>query len=285
MTSTTERNSVSTTPYGATFGAVIRGLNLASPTDETIATLSELLLEHGVLFFPECPLTDEEHLNLANCLGIPSVFPLSRIVAKPGAKIPNLSEIIDTADNPPDADDWHTDITWIAEPPKIAILQGIDIPERGGDTLWGDLYFAYDSLSPPMQSICEQISVVHRVSDVILQKAQERGGAEAPKLLLEHFPPVVHPLVRTHPETGRKALFVAGGFMHAIQGMTDEESRWWIDWLNAYVSNPNFHLRWRWSPGDLAIWDERRTIHRALANHFPSYRRMRRCTLDGDKPF
>ena len=96
---------------------------------------------------------------------------------------------------------------------------------------------------------------------------------------------MVHPLVRTHPETGRDALFVAGGFMTAIDGMHDEESALLLGFLNRHLDNPNLHVRWSWTPGDLAIWDERCTNHRALSDHYPQYRQMRRCTVKGDRPF
>jgi taurine dioxygenase len=95
----------------------------------------------------------------------------------------------------------------------------------------------------------------------------------------------VHPLVRTHSETGRDALYVSGFFMHAVAGFEPHESQWMLEWLRARVDDPNLQVRWRWRPGDVAIWDERCTNHRALADHYPQRRRMRRCTVDGDAPF
>jgi taurine dioxygenase len=236
-----------------------------------------------VLFFPDQPLSDDEHLALATRFGEPASFPIvERLV---GGGNP-LGYITDTADSPPDADGWHTDITWIETPPKMAFLQAIDIPERGGDTMWADLYAAYDALSEPMRELCRKLSVVHTVSPVIVDafRARVGGGDDLADKIAVEFPPAVHPLVRTHPETGRDALFVAGGFMTGIDGMHDDESAVFLAFLNRHIENPNFHVRWSWTPGDLAIWDERCTNHRALSDHYPQYRQMRRCTVKGDRP-
>jgi taurine dioxygenase len=234
-----------------------------------------------VLFFRDQPLSDEEHLALATRFGEPSYFPIvERLV---GGGNP-LGYITDTAESPPDADGWHTDITWIEQPPKMAFLQAIDIPERGGDTMWANLYAAFDALSPPMQTVCRELSVVHTVSPVIVDAFRARAGDDLADKIAVEFPPVVHPLVRTHPETGRDALFVAGAFMTAVDGMHDDESAVFLEFLNRHIQNPNFHVRWSWTPGDLAIWDERCTNHRALSDHYPQYRQMRRCTVKGDRP-
>ncbi len=276
---------IETTRLSPYLGAEVTGMDLTDSSPENIAVINELLLEHGVLFFRDSMLDVEEHEALARGFGEPSVFPLSRLMMKPGAEIPFMGEIIDTSDDPPNADGWHTDVTWIPEPPKIALLQAVDVPESGGDTLWADLYTAYESLSQPMQDFFDGLVVNHQVSPVIINAARRRGGAELADLLLEKFPPVQHPLIRTHPETGRKALFIAGEFMICIEGMHEDESQMWLSWLKDYINNPNFHVRWSWTQGDLAIWDERRTNHRALSNHYPSYRHMRRCTVDGDRPY
>jgi taurine dioxygenase len=261
---------------------VVDGVDLCAPTDAEIAAIHRALLEHGVLFFRDQPLTDDEHLALACRFGEPSLFPLvERFV---GSGNP-LGYITDTAESPPDADGWHTDVTWIEEPPKMAFLQAIEIPARGGDTMWADLYTALDTLSEPMRVLCRRLSVVHTVSPVIVDAFRDRVGDDLADHVALEFPPVVHPLVRTHPETGRDALFVAGGFMTAIDGMHDDESMLLLGFLNRHVENPNLHVRWSWRKGDLAIWDERCTNHRALSDHYPQYRQMRRCTVRGDRPY
>jgi taurine dioxygenase len=276
------RTQIDVTPTSAALGAVVTGVDLRAPSDDDVATVHAALLEHGVLFFRDQQLTDDEHLALARRFGEPSQFPIAKLF---GATTPSLSYITDSSDSPPDADGWHTDITWIAAPPKLAFLQAIDIPARGGDTMWADLYAAYDALSPPMQQVCRSLRVQHVVHDRILDAFRARAGDELAAQARDAFPPVVHPLVRTHPETGRDALFVGGEFMCGIEGMRAEESRVLLDWLQRHIENPNFQVRWSWAPGDLAIWDERCTNHRALSDHFPAYRAMRRCTVDGDRPY
>ena len=161
-----------------------------------------------MLFFRDQPLDDDEHLALASRFGEPALFPIVERFVGSGN---TLGYITDTAESPPDADGWHTDITWIEDPPKMAFLQAISIPERGGDTMWANLYAALDALSPPMQELCRSLSVVHTVSPVIVDAFPARAGDDLAEKVLVEFPPVVHPLVRTHPESGRDALFVAGG--------------------------------------------------------------------------
>ena len=283
MAGTATRAQIDVTPTSAALGAVVSGLDLRAPSDDDIAAIHGALLEHGVLFFRDQPLTDDEHLALAQRFGAPSQFPVAKLL---GADPNPMSYITDSADSPPDADGWHTDITWIAEPPKMAFLQAIEIPARGGDTMWASLYAAYDALSPTMQQVCR--APARRARDRRPHRRRVPGSAPATssrRKVAAAFPPVVHPLVRTHPETGRDALFVGGAFMCGIEGMHAGRERRVPRLPAPHIENPNFHVRWSWAPGDLAIWDERCTNHRALSDHYPASRAMRRCTVDGDRPF
>ena len=256
-------------------------MDLRAPSDSVVEDVHRALLDHGVLFFRDQPLDDDEHLALASRFGEPALFPLVERFIGTGNP---LGYIGDSPESPPDADGWHTDITWIEQPPKLAFLQAITIPDRGGDTMWADLYAAYDALSESMRALCRQLSVVHTISPVIVDAFRSRAGDDIADKIAVEFPPVVHPLVRTHPETGRDALFVAGDFMTAIDGMHHDESIVLLSFLKRQIENPNFQVRWSWRPGDLAIWDERCTNHRALSDHYPQYRQMRRCTVKGDRP-
>jgi taurine dioxygenase len=258
-------------------GAVVTGVQLETIDDVAFKELHDGLLEHQVLFLRDQHLTEDGHRALATRFGRPSVFPLSRHFGGTEA----LSHIEDTAESPPDADGWHTDITWIDPPPKVAILCGLDIPAHGGDTMWADLYGAWDRLSPVMQGVLEPLRVWHTQGDDFWEAVGRRMPAEMIAELRAAFPGAEHPLVRVHPETGRKALFVAGGFMDSIVGMQPDESAWLLAWLRTRVEDPNLQVRWSWRPGDVAIWDERCTNHRALSDHYPQHRRMRRCTVDG----
>ena len=279
-----QTGAIDATVLSAYLGAEVSGLDLRDTSADNMATLNQLLLEHGVLFFPEVMLDTEEHAALAKGLGTPSMYPIAQLMQAPDADDSFMSYITTKAGDPPIADGWHTDVTWIKEPPKIGILQAIEVPAAGGDTLWADTHAAYDALSPVMQEALDGLLVNHRVLPVIINIARQQGGDEVADLLQESFPPVQHPLVCAHPETGRKALYLGGGFMAGIDGMHEDESKLLLGWLKRHINNPNFQVCWRWSPGDLAIWDERRTNHRGLSNYYPNSRHMRRCTVDGDRP-
>ncbi len=263
-------------------GAVVSGVDITKPTQDDIASIYSALLEYGVLFFKGIELTDKEQGDFASCFGELSAYPIQQVM---GVKSETpTSVIVDNADSPPKADGWHTDITWLECPPKMAFLQPLVLPERGGDTMWGCLYRAYDELSPPMAEFFQGLSVSHSIGDEIL-KAAGKYGEEILKKLTDSFPPVTHPLIRTHPDTGKQALFYAGDFMKSINELEEAEGKNLLDFLDGYISNPNFHIRWSWELGDLAVWDERRTIHRGLGYHYPAHREIRRCTIEGDKPF
>ncbi|MCU1396671.1 MAG: putative taurine dioxygenase [Ilumatobacteraceae bacterium] len=263
-----------------TLGAEIEGLQLETITDHEFKELDDALLAHQVVFLRGQHLSEDGHRSLAARFGTPSVFPLARHFG--GTE--ELSHIEDTETNGPDADTWHTDITWIDAPPKVAILAALDIPEYGGDTLWVDLYGAYEHLSPAMRTVADGLRVRHSQGEAFWAAFGKRAPADVVDALRVAFPGAEHPLVRTHPVTGRKALFVAGSFMESIVGMDADESAWLLDHFRRRVDESKLQMRWSWRVGDVAIWDERCTNHRALGDHFPQHRLMRRCTVDGEIP-
>jgi taurine dioxygenase len=269
-------------PASGAIGAIVDGVDLHHPLDDATAQLLlHALHEHSVLFFHDQDLAEEEQLTFARNFGTVGQYPLAKLFGSTAL----TSTIEDTADSPPDADGWHTDITWVAEPPAYAFLNAKVIPERGGDTLWASLFAAYDALSPVMQELCCQLRVRHHAGPDFRERATRAAGPEKAELIVAEFPPVEHPLVRTHPVTGRRALFVAGGFMDKIVGMHRDESDALLGYLRRHVENPNFCVRWRWTEGDVAVWDEASTNHRALSDHYPAHRVMRRCTVDGGRPY
>jgi taurine dioxygenase len=269
-------------PVTGAIGAVIDGVDLTAPLDDaTVAVIRDALHEHSVVFFHDQDLDEEQQLAFASKLGTVGRYPLNKLFG--GTAL--TSTIEDNADSPPDADGWHTDITWVAEPPAYAVLNAKVIPERGGDTMWTSLFAAYDALSPVMQDLCCRLTVRHHSGDDFRERVARNAGAEMADQIATAFPPVEHPLVRTHPVTGRRALFVSGRFMDQIVGMHRDESDALLGYLNHHIENPNFCVRWRWHEHDLAMWDEASTNHRALSDHFPRHRVMRRCTIDGTRPF
>jgi taurine dioxygenase len=269
------------TPTTGVIGSVVDGVDLHRPLDDaTAGALRDALHERSVLFFHDQDLSEDEQLAFASNFGPVGQYPLTRMFG--GTAL--TSTIEDTADSPPDADGWHTDVTWIAEPPAYAVLNAKVVPERGGDTMWASLFAAYDALSPVMQDLCCELTVRHHAGPDFRERATRTAGAEMAERILAEFPPVEHPLVRTHPVTGRRALFVAGNFMDQVVGMHRDESEVLLGFLRHHIENPNFSVRWRWHEGDVAIWDEASTNHRALSDHYPAHRVMRRCTIDGARP-
>lgn len=264
-------------------GAVVHDVDLRDPNAD-FAEIRRLLLEHEVIFFHDQFLTADEQIDLGRRFGEPSIFPIARLQ---GMTEPHPTTIEDRPDNPNVADQWHTDVTWIEEPPMAAILCMEVIPEFGGDTLWASATKAYDALSAPMKEMLRGLTATHDNQSFIAALLKKSGEARRPlaEQLRASYPPVVHPLVRTHPETGKQALMVADGFLRCINELTDDESRAVVDLLIQHVANPAFHCRWSWRDGDVAIWDERSTLHRAAADHVGQYRRIRRIEIDGDRPY
>ncbi len=271
------------TPLTNALGAVVEGVDVRDPGDD-FAAVHAALLEHEVIFFPGVHLTEDEHMALGRRFGTPSIFPVSRHL---GATEPVLTTIVDHPGQANAADHWHTDVTWIAEPPKIALLTAVDIPERGGDTLWASGTAAYEALTPKFQDWLAGMTVVHSVEGFLMGVRKKLGddGDDLVDALRRGYPPVEHPLVRTHPETGRRALMYSSEFMTRVVGVSDDESRAVLDFVGSWIKDVRFHVRWHWSPGDLAIWDERSTAHRAAGDHFPHARSIRRLEIDGDRPF
>lgn len=266
-------------------GAEIEGVDLRALRDQQVQDVYSVLLEHEVVFFRDTGLDDEAHLALAGRFGTPSVFPLSRAM---GDDKPSFQVIRDGPESEPAADYWHTDVTWTAEPPRAAFLRATLVPDRGGDTMWGSMSAAYSALSEKMRAFFDTLSVRHSNESFILGMQKKLGKAATQPFaekLREAYPPVIHPLVRTHPETGKRALLFGGHFMEAVVGLSATESESVLTFLSRHIDQPVFHARWRWSLGDLAIWDERSTVHRALSDHFPREREVRRCVIDGDQPF
>ncbi|MGO8860099.1 MAG: TauD/TfdA dioxygenase family protein [Acidimicrobiales bacterium] len=274
-----------TVPVAGALGAEVRGVDLRSLSGDQIAGVLDALHHYEVIFFRAANLTPEEHMKAATAFGEIAIFPLSRLT---GATEPTFQVISDGPDSPSQADYWHTDVTYVAEPPKYALLQAEVVPERGGDTLWASMTAAYEALSPTMQQLLAGLEVVHDCQSFVAGMRKKVDGPAMELLgekMLEAYPPVTHPLVRSHPDTGRRSLFLGGRFMRHIEGMHDDESRALLDLLAHHIEDPRFHCRWRWQPGDLAIWDERCTNHRSAGDYFPQVRSIRRVEIAGDRPY
>ncbi len=269
-------------PVTGTIGAVVAGVDLRGGVDDALAAaLHEALLEHLVLFLPEQHLSDEDHIALAEAMGTPNVNPNS--VAR-GIEHP-LEWIEDTPSSPPKADLWHTDVAYSPTPPDIGILCHVTTPDAGGDTMWANLYAAHDLLSPTMQSIVGALRQEVHPGEGLRETLRMQFGDGVWESVTEMYQGASHPLVRVHPETGRRALYLCGAYFRGIEGLTEAESEAIMSVLRQVVLEPGLQCRWRWTEGDVAIWDERCTNHRGLGDHFPRHRVVRRCTVGSSAPF
>jgi taurine dioxygenase len=272
-------------PVSGHLGAELRGVDLRTLDDATAAAVEAAVIEHQVVFVRDADLTDDEQLAFAARLGEPMLFPFARVM---GATVPTIGVIADGPDNPNVTDDWHTDVTWIATPPDYAVLRATVVPERGGDTLWASTSAAYDALSPAMQRLLDGLRVHHDNTSFIAGMLAKNPHLDVPggvaDRLRAEYPPVTHPLVRTHPVSGRRALYLGGRFMHGIVGMRPDESAALLGFLERHATDARFVCRRPWQPGDVAIWDERTTLHRSAGDHFPQRREIRRVEVGGSVP-
>ena len=263
-------------------GATAEGLDLAQPiSGDTIAALKDALHDRLVLFFPDQHLTPVQQRTFAGHFGPLHVHPIY-------PNIPETPEIIvlDTdARNLPDNDNWHTDVTFIETPPLGAALYAKHIPPAGGDTLWLSTIAAYEALSEPIRKLLAGLTAVHD-----FEKSFPRDRFAAPETARRweearaKNPPVVHPVVRTHPVSGRKALFVNFGFTTRINELSKGESDALLAFLFEHVKRPEFQVRHRWRVNDLALWDNRVTQHYATIDYLPERRIMHRATIIGERP-
>ena len=278
--------AITVTPIAGALGAEISGFDVRDPAPG-MPEVFDALHEHGVIFVRGAQLSEEEQLELGRHFGEPSLFPTARIF---GMTEPATTEITDSAESPPRADYWHTDVTWTATPPAYALLQSTITCERGGDTLWASGGAIYDALSPAMQALLCTLTVRHDNESFIRGVLDKMGEEQAVEYdlverLQVEYPPVDHPLIRTHPVTGRRTVYWGGRFMKHIVELAPSESAAVMAMLADMLDDPRFHVRWRWTEGDLAIWDEAQTMHRSAGDHAGQLRSVRRIEIDGGRPF
>ncbi len=267
------------TPLTVHTGALVTGVSLRSAGASDIADIEAALRERMVLFFPDQALRPDEQMRLAIQLGEIDVAPF-------GPKHPDVAELTVLDQQAPrgeGADAWHSDNTFLATPPKFTMLQAVQLPDLGGDTCWANMYAAYDALSEPLKAMLDGLTATHDLSKMLV-KAVEQGNSDADLTVMRaQYPPEHHPVVRTHPETGRKALFVNGNFTTRIDGLGDAENAAILPLLLDRVNSPDIQCRFRWTPGTLALWDNRCLQHYAVPD-YTSRRIMHRLTIAGDRP-
>ncbi|OCB58318.1 taurine catabolism dioxygenase [Mycobacterium vulneris] len=265
---------------GSRIGARIEGVQLGGNLDATtVAEIRRALLRHKVIFFGgQHHLTDEEHHAFARLLGKP--------VGHHALKQQDAPIITPLDSEYAKATRWHTDVTFVPDYPAISILRAVTLPEYGGSTLWASTAAAYDRLPAPLKALTENLWAVHSnrfdyaaAQAIALSEEQQqmRAAFEKPDFRTEH------PVVRVHPETGERTL-VAGDFTRGFLGLDSHESATLLELLQRRITAPENTVRWNWTLGDVAIWDNRATQHRAVDDYDDQRRVMHRVTLAGDVP-
>jgi len=258
-------------------GAEITGVDLASGFgDEVMCDIRQALLDHCVIFFRDQVLTPEQQIAFARRWGEIYLFPLS-----PG--LPGHPEILEIKKTPEEEKNvgnaWHTDQMFAPKPVMATILYAKQVPPYGGDTMWSNQYLAYDTLSDGMKRLVEGLKTTCSVLDV----ARNGGGNFNMDAPVNNKTVSHHPLVRTHPETGRRALYI-GNHARSFEGMTPEESKPLLDYLIGHSTRPENICRFRWSAGTLTVWDNRCTQHYAINDYPNETRLMHRVCIAGDTP-
>ncbi|MBO0729755.1 MAG: TauD/TfdA family dioxygenase [Acidimicrobiaceae bacterium] len=275
--------AITVEPVSGTVGAEVCGVDLSAALNEgTVAEIRQALLEHHVVFFRDQDLSPEAQMRFGRCFGELDTHPFVE-------GTDTHPEVIEIVTEPDDrfnfGGGWHSDVTFLEEPDLGSILYAIDVPPVGGDTLFANQHAAYDALSETMKGFLDRLVAKHSAGPQYakggystLSKAMKTKAADNADRVVRH------PLVRTHPETGKKALYVNPGFTVGIEGMHLDESAALLEFLFKHSVREPFTCRFRWAPGSVAMWDNRSVQHYALFDYRGHRRHMRRITIKGDRP-
>ncbi len=255
-------------------GAEIGGIDLARPSNRQMHEIHRALAENLVIFFRDQHLSEDQHLDFGRRFGELHIHPAAPHA--PGH--PELMIIHADKDSPrANGEGWHSDVSCDPEPPMGSILYIRQCPPRGGDTLFANMYAAYEALSDRMKAYLSGLTAIHDGEDVY--RGLYAGVADKPS-----YPRAEHPVLRTHPVTGRKALYVNRGFTRRIVGLPPDESHAILDYLYQHAANPLFQCRFRWRENSIAFWDNRCAQHRAMWDYWPHTSSGHRVTIKGERP-
>ena len=267
---------------GGLLGAEIHGLDLKKGLDQsTFEALEAALIEHKVIFLRDQHLTTAEHVAISRMFGELEVHPF-----RPEGEFPEIMVLDNHKDNPVlSTDVWHSDTTFRKNPTKYTILRCQITPPTGGDTMWADMTAAYDGLSDVFKKMIDGLEAIHDFQNFrVLFTKSEQDQAKL-RRMEELYPNPTHPVVRTHPVSGKKILYVNPQFTVKIKGLDPDENRAILDLLFRQVHVPEYQFRMRWTPGTILFWDNTSTQHYALNDYYPQRRRMERTAVVGDVPF
>ncbi len=269
-------------PLAGAIGAEVKGIDLAQPLSaQLLADIRAWLLEYELLVFRDQNISPAQQKAMALSLGPVQLHPAYDTVPD----FPEITILESTAERPTKIEAWHSDMTFRQHPPMATLLRAEIVPEKGGDTLWSSMTAAYDCLSAPMQALLEGLTAVHDFSHGFKESLAEPGGRERLAEAVRANPPVCHPVIRTHPETGKRVLFVNALFTTHIEELTKTESKALLAFLYDHITTAELSCRLRWQPHTIALWDNRSTQHKPINDYFPAHRRMLRITVDGDQPY
>ena len=273
-------------PLSPAIGAEISCVDLSQPLDgDLVERIRGALLEHLVVFFRDQRLTEAQHKRFGRCFGPLEVD----LFVKGIAEHPEILEIVKEADDDRNfAGEWHTDVSFLERPALGSILYAREVPDCGGDTLFANMYLAYESLSDGMRALLDGLHAVHCAHPSYDRGRMDKVNARAGGMKYTGHDPrsewSVHPVVRTHPETGRKVLYVNSSYTVRFDGMTEAESRPLLEFLLAHLGRPELTCRFRWRAGSLAFWDNRCSQHFPINDYRNARRAMHRITIAGERP-
>jgi taurine dioxygenase len=275
-------NALDVRPLSGALGAEILGIDLAHDLgDDTVAAIRAAWLEHLVIFFREQALSPAQFLQLASRFGEPVEYPFVKVLDG----LPQITPVIKLEHEKINFGGlWHSDTAYLERPPMATMLIARETPPRGGDTLFANMYLAYETLSDGMRRMLDGLVVVNSSAKADVTKTREDRVRDSAKNDARQEYVAEHPVVRTHPETGRKALYANGGHALRFRDMTVEESAPLLNYLFSHATRPEFTCRFRWEPGSIALWDNRCTQHNPVNDYHGFRRVMHRVTLKGDVP-
>ncbi len=257
-------------------GAAVSGVDLGSTTQGLIDELREALLNHQVLFFRDQAITTEQHIAFAREFGELEIHPAT-------PKDQPHREVLHIAHGPKSRGSenfWHSDVTWRERPSLGSILRARKVPAVGGDTLFANMALAYERLPEATREKIQDLVAVHDIARVFAKRLNK-----SPEELHDRYPLMEHPVVRTHPETGKRVIYVNGAFTSHIKDMDPAESAALLDTLYKSAWDPEVQCRFHWEADSIAFWDNRACQHFAVSDYFPQERLMERVTIAGDKPY
>lgn len=276
-----EAVSFSIVPLTPTIGAVIEDIDLSRALQaDVLSGLRQALLDWKVLFFRDQAITTDQHLAFARQFGDLEVHPFAP--HKPD--YPEVLAITHNRDSRGRENTWHSDVTWRETPSLGSVLRAIEVPPVGGDTLFSDMHAAYLGLTDEVKTKLEGAVALHDFKP--FRERMRRSGKSEDEIAAfdRQYPAVEHPVVRTHPETGRRAIYVNAAFTQRIVGMEPDESASLLKHLYAQAAIPEYQCRFRWESDSVAFWDNRACQHYAASDYWPAVRRMERVTIIGDRP-